>query len=1227
MLYGNNSNSGENFGKVYNEASGPMELSNGQWEFIIISYDGTTPLTGNIRCGRGAAELTGGEQAVALTLSTANCADPIFGNAGSKDVDSQPWPLTLYSCMNRKAVEDRMPTDCEKGVAGSHQIALLGFDNDSANGQRIISGCIEHFSMTFETSSVKIPFFELGNGSIPYQVLSYTDSSCATAPDVYIFNNSYRSPSFPNFGTALTEAGASNNVYLYKNPCSTALYGQGGTSFSFFDPDLGSASLICNSNQLESAITGAPTSNYALGRDIDFGNASLGGPIIGTAFSGILDGKGYEIRNLTIDCSGVATGCGLFEEINTPSQAGIKDLSLTNISVITNGSSAKVGALAGALNTGASVRNLRARNILIEAISGASAIGGIVGEIGTGGGIENSKISQLKIDMENNVSVGGLVGTSGDGSYIRHSLIEDIKLVSGAANSTGAQKVGGLVGSTTGTGTGLEIYDVYVNEILFEGDDGDPVRVTPLPFEASDAVGGLVGEGGVVRIKRTGIFGLMDIEPRNGSFLNAGGLMGASSSGQYQIENVMANLTIDTTNTDAGSGVGNNVGGIIGGINGGQGSIAKARNIANIDCNNACGGIIGLGTNGAASIYSELINTGQITATGTIAGGLVAQGGDISFLDSVNRGNVTGTNNVGGVIGVAAGVTITKTINGGNLSGGAGIVGGLVGDSASGTNSCAESVTYGNINGTGTRNELVGIENVALGEVNCFYKDLALGETVGTAATLAELSDPGSAPLTAAAFDSLSDVNSNLVFVADAAGIKTSYEVSMNKLGINLTGNSYNPFSISTVAEWNSIGDDPFLMDMVLRLDASLDFAFPETFTPIASLANCFSGKFLGNGHEVANMTVTESASGDPLGVFRKLCSVSGASDNTAFEIDHYDEFANIDYSFTIRNPNFTSDESVGALAGDMVDLNTADANARYEAGTIFNVDVIGGRLESTGPFHAGGLIGNVTHNNPYTEIMNINIRDIDVVTSGSGNAGGVVGFFGGLHGSPLSSEEPFNLIFVSQLTVDSAQRAGGIVGYLSHADIPLTRISVSDSSIAGSGAVGGIVGTSINNSAGFIEVATKFTTLTDKAGSSYMGGILGEAQMDLTMMIHGAYAHQITFSDTVSTQGGIVGLTGGSGGGLDLFGVYATILDKGASATFGGIIGSDGAMTGAVGATSSYYYFDDNAHGFGTKLNNLGDINNSALVPDLQIGTEFLIFGADYPRKPFEIFPDMFIY
>ncbi|NND37335.1 MAG: hypothetical protein HKN81_09405, partial [Gammaproteobacteria bacterium] len=288
---------------------------------------------------------------------------------------------------------------------------------------------------------------------------------------------------------------------------------------------------ICNIHQLQAIVTlgtaeGSTTGlsidarrerSYQLANDIDasgvafepIGNCGPTGNCMRAlgqfGFAGVFDGRGYSIRNLTIDAP-ERGGVGLFGVL---AESGVViNVRLENASVTGR---AGVGSVVGS-NFGTVYRSVAAGSV-----EGAMAIGGLVG--GSGGLVYDSSYSGSVTAKQ---AVGGLVGDMTGGVYKSRA----------DGTVSGSRGVGGLVGlNTFGS-----IRDSWSSMIV----------------SGSNDIGGLVGVNTDAKVRNSYATGNV-----NGDSNNVGGLVGFNS--QSTVRNGYA--TGDVSGADA-------VGGLVGRNNG-----------------------------------------------------------------------------------------------------------------------------------------------------------------------------------------------------------------------------------------------------------------------------------------------------------------------------------------------------------------------------------------------------------------------------------------------------------------------------------------------------------------------------------------------------------------------------------------------------------------------------------------------------------------------------------
>jgi len=153
--------------------------------------------------------------------------------------------------------------------------------------------------------------------------------------------------------------------------------------------------------------------------------------IIGSPFTGVLDGDGHRVLNLVI--SGEAY-VGLIGELGSGGQ--VRNLGVVDVRIVSSGWC--VGGLAGRMRDA-----LVTRCYSTGVVTGRSVVGGLIGrngyEVGMMGDIRGGTIDQCysTASVSGNEAVGGLVGTHEGGSLACSYALGSV---------TGNRSIGGLVG-------------------------------------------------------------------------------------------------------------------------------------------------------------------------------------------------------------------------------------------------------------------------------------------------------------------------------------------------------------------------------------------------------------------------------------------------------------------------------------------------------------------------------------------------------------------------------------------------------------------------------------------------------------------------------------------------------------------------------------------------------------------------------------------------------------
>ncbi|HEX4078161.1 MAG TPA: GLUG motif-containing protein [Rhizomicrobium sp.] len=244
----------------------------------------------------------------------------------------------------------------------------------------------------------------------------------------------------------------------------------------------GTYTLVDTVSGLASAIASNPSGFFALANSYNARTDGTYGTVpVPTAFSGVFEGLGNWISNLTIDDSG-DTSVGLFA---TTQAAVIRDITLASPSITAGGGVEYVGTLVGDSTAGDPLNDtITGASVYYSSELVAQYVGGLAGAV-SGGTINNSTV-------DNNSQM--ITNPSGDSVLYVEGLVGNASLATIEYSSSGAfinaqsphnAEVGGLVGYSSST-----IEDSFESGV---------VRSTianvcaPPPCTNHSNVGGLVG--------------------------------------------------------------------------------------------------------------------------------------------------------------------------------------------------------------------------------------------------------------------------------------------------------------------------------------------------------------------------------------------------------------------------------------------------------------------------------------------------------------------------------------------------------------------------------------------------------------------------------------------------------------------------------------------------------------------------------------------------------------
>ena len=556
---------------------------------------------------------------------------------------------------------------------------------------------------------------------------------------------------------------------------------------------------ITNAHQLQ-MMSLDPTASYTLANDISMselaqasGAWSINGFVpVGPSFTGIFDGRGHTIANLTIN-NPSASYLGLFNTIGTTGvveNVGLLESNLTGLShvgtiagrsagnishVYATGSAyavsggGSVGGLVGDTTSSCTISDSYAT----AAVGGHDAVGGLVGM--NGGWVINSFATGSVNGIGAGVaSVGGLIGYNDTAALIGYSYATGPVTIASGTNAGGlvGKNASGTINLSYSTGSIIDQSNTYSSVGLLVGlnDAGSSIAnsfasgsIAGTPVLASSSVAG-GGAGGIdsyskvltatdsfLSAKYTGF----NIGTSNTWYMIGGNtrpmlqseysttitnahqlqLMALDPTASYKLGNniSMAETTQTSGVWNAATGfvpVGSSTTPFTGSLNG------QSHTISSLFIGGSAAYTGLFGEIGAVGSVHDLSLTGLSVTGGTQTGGLAGKNlGTITNASVI--GGVTGASNVGGLTGVNDGwisssyLGMTSTVQGSASS-----VGGLVGVNEAGwiANSYslgAVSTTAGIIGGLVGQNAASIVNSYASGAVTVPGGDTTFGGLVG----------------------------------------------------------------------------------------------------------------------------------------------------------------------------------------------------------------------------------------------------------------------------------------------------------------------------------------------------------------------------------------------------------------------------------------------------------------------------------------------------------------
>ncbi|MFT6404630.1 MAG: filamentous hemagglutinin family protein [Marinomonas primoryensis] len=542
-------------------------------------------------------------------------------------------------------------------------------------------------------------------------------------------------------------------------------------------------------------INGDRDGNYVLGTNIDAsdtvswdggkGFLSIAAPATGllTAFTGIFDGLGHTISDLTINRN--ASYIGLF---GYATDATIQNVGLMNVDIsagyiagglagqVVNSSVTNTYVTGNILTTGNSVGGLIGRNnssmisnsYSTASVSGSDRVGGLVGwNTST---ITNSYATGK---VSGTTNVGGLVGVNSVGSTVSNSYYD--------SDTTGQSDTGKGVGiSTTEALTEAAYVGFDFNDVWFmvEGStrpflqseystsitNTHQLQLMAMDLSADYTLSNNIDFGDTFTDSSRSDMWATSYDSGTDTYTGSGfapiGDFSTKFTGIFDgLGHTISSLTIDRDATNyvglfgyTNGSIIQNVGllnvdiigsAFVGGLVGynDSSSISNSYATGSVSGSSDVGGLVGYNYN--SSTVSNSYATGSVSGDNRV-GGLVGLNGSSSIIsNSYATGSVSGDDYVGGLVGSNyTSSTISNSYATGSVSGD-GYVGGLVGLNYN-SSTISNSYATGSVTGNDDVGGLVGY-NSSSTITNSYYDSDTTGQSdtgKGTGLTTAEIQDP-----------------------------------------------------------------------------------------------------------------------------------------------------------------------------------------------------------------------------------------------------------------------------------------------------------------------------------------------------------------------------------------------------------------------------------------------------------------------------------------------------
>lgn len=738
---------------------------------------------------------------------------------------------------------------------------------------------------------------------------------------------------------------------------------------------------------------------YVIGLDIDASTtaATAFNPIGDSevsAFTGLLDGLGHRINQLTIN-KPITDGVGLFGYSN----------------------------------------NATLRNVYLEnaSITGRNNVGGLVGVARSSEGSSSFVNNHVSGNVQGRTSVGGLIGFNPSSFAITRVDGNTI-----SATVSGYSNVGGLIGQTDENDS-----SIYLTHNTVSGN----TQVTNVAAETKMNIGGLVGllnvgSNSSANVSDSVVTGSVS-SPRVSNYL--GGAIGQISVSSFSDTSFATLEGVNTSGNVTATSNSNYAGGLVGGINvsdSNQVEIKDSSSTGTVTAGDSVGGLVGFAS-ATGSGFPSHITLDQVYATGSVTGlsnvgGLIGQStsyGDAARIeiknDSYAAGQVQGNNRIGGLVGsYAAYYNGEHSITGSHATGavvGTGSnsteIGGLVGRSESYfglTNLTDNSYATGNVSGANNVGGLIGTQVSNVPEMMNVNNSYATGAVTAQSYHAGGLIGSGLGNIQDShAEGKVTASNQNSYYVGGLVGyvvqanINNSYSSGIVSGGTNgvggLLGYSYdstvsNSYSSSKVGSLGSNVGGLVGLNYLTPIQGSyaLGNVTASAGSGVGGLVGYNSDSDISNSHAGGIVTGSTDVGG-----------LIGSSQNSVGQT------LNLHRNYATGAVKSANGGALGGLIGSSNVYGTVNLTESYASGNAIST--------AAGANFVGGLLG-------YTYVAGDALLDIsNSYASGQASANA---YAGGLIGGIQNQESTVNITNVYAKGLVSASNApGGLIGYIYDVD------------------------------------------------------------------------------------------------------------------------------------------------------------------------------------------------